>query len=88
MGRHDGSLFQVVFEGPEILVRRRWRHSQILADQFWKHFLKHYLPGLQARQKWRIEAVDLQVGDIVIVDRPSGLYARGTLNAFNISVTD
>lgn len=63
MGQRDASLPQVVYDSPEILGRRRWQHSQILADQFWKHFLKHYLPGLQACQKWRTEAVDLQVGD-------------------------
>lgn len=67
MGRRDASLPQVVYDGSEILGQRRWQHSQILADQFWKHFLKHYLPGLQARQKWRTEAVNLQVGDIVMI---------------------
>ncbi|XP_024865045.1 uncharacterized protein LOC119617585 [Kryptolebias marmoratus] len=55
MGRRDASLPQVVYDGPEILGRRRWRHSQNLADHFWHHFLKYYLPGLQARQKWQTE---------------------------------
>ncbi|KAJ8409961.1 hypothetical protein AAFF_G00210020 [Aldrovandia affinis] len=65
---HELLCNQVVYEGPEILGRRRWRHSQILADHFWKHFIKHYLPGLQACQKWRTEAAaDLQVGDIVMI---------------------
>lgn len=80
MGRRDTSLPQVVFEGPETLGRRRWRHSQILADHFWKHFLTHYLPGLQARQKWRTEAGELQVGEVVmIVDNqlPRALWPVG-----------
>lgn len=67
MGRRDASLPQVVYEGPEILGRRRWRHSQILADHFWQHFLKHYLPGLQVRQKWQTESANLQVGDVVMI---------------------
>lgn len=66
MGRWDASLPQVFYESPEILGRR-WYHSLVLADHFWKHFLKHYLPGLQARQKWRTDSVDLQVGDIVMI---------------------
>ncbi|XP_028298617.1 uncharacterized protein LOC114460934 [Gouania willdenowi] len=83
MGRRDASLPLVVYEGPEILGRRRWRHSQILADHFWQHFLKHYLPGLQARQKWKTESVNLQVGDVVmIVDSqlPRALWPVGKVS--------
>ena len=50
-----------------MLGQKRWRHSQILADHFWKHFLRYYLPGLQARQKWQTEAADLQVDDVVMI---------------------
>lgn len=67
MGRHNGSLPQVGYKGPEIMSRRRWRHSQILADHFWKHFLTYYLPGLQARQKWQTNTVDLQTGDVIMI---------------------
>ncbi|CAL9703965.1 unnamed protein product [Knipowitschia caucasica] len=83
MGRRDASLPQVVYEGPETLGRRRWRHSQILADHFWQHFLRHYLPGLQARQKWRTESVNLQVGEVaMIVDPqlPRALWPVGTVS--------
>lgn len=83
MGRRDASVPQVVYEGPEILGRRRWRHSQILADHFWQHFLKHYLPGLQARQKWQKESVNLQIGDVVmIVDNqlPRALWPVGKVS--------
>lgn len=80
MGRRDTSLPQVVYEGPDMLGRRRWKHSQILADHFWKHFLTHYLPGLQARQKWRTDTAELQVGEVVmIVDNqlPRALWPVG-----------
>ncbi|XP_076847529.1 uncharacterized protein LOC143493189 [Brachyhypopomus gauderio] len=80
MGRRDASLPQVVYDNSEILGRRRWRHSQILADQFWRTFLKHYLPGLQARLKWKTESANLQVGDVVmIVDNqlPRALWPVG-----------
>ncbi|XP_035990994.1 uncharacterized protein LOC110367597 [Fundulus heteroclitus] len=80
MGRRDASLPQVIYDSPEILGRRRWRHSQILADYFWQNFLKYYLPGLQARQKWQTESANLQVGDVVmIVDNqlPRALWPVG-----------
>ncbi|XP_071085478.1 uncharacterized protein [Haliotis cracherodii] len=47
--------------------RRRWKHVQFLADQFWKRWLKEYLPGLQLRQKWLQSTVNLKVGDIVLL---------------------
>ena len=31
---------------------RRWRHVQFLVDQFWKRWVREYLPTLQLRQKW------------------------------------
>ncbi len=52
MGRLDNSLPAVIYPKEEGLSRRRWRHSQVLADHFWSSFVRHYLPNLQARQKW------------------------------------
>ncbi|XP_049329393.1 uncharacterized protein LOC111189354 [Astyanax mexicanus] len=70
MGRRDASLPQVVYQNSEMLGRRRWRHSQLLADHFWKHFIQYYLPSLQARQKWRTEKQDLQLEDTVMIIDP------------------
>lgn len=42
MGRPDCSLPQVVYPESELLSRKRWRHTQVLADQFWKHFIRHF----------------------------------------------
>lgn len=33
-GRPDSSLPQAIYCSSELLGRRKWRHSQILADQF------------------------------------------------------
>lgn len=51
MGRRDASLPQVAY-APESMGQHRWRHSQILAHQFWTHFIRDYLPTLQSQQKW------------------------------------
>ncbi|KAL1258161.1 hypothetical protein QQF64_011405 [Cirrhinus molitorella] len=70
IGRRDASLPQVVYQNSEILSRRRWRHGQLLADHFWRHFLKYYLPSLQARQKWKTEKRALEIGDVVMIVDP------------------
>ena len=49
------------------MLRRRWRHCQYLADQFWRKWLKLYLPELQKRQKWTSANNNISVGDLVLV---------------------
>lgn len=70
IGRRDASLPQVVYQESKILSRRRWRHSQLLAEHFWRHFLKYYSPSLQARQKWKTEKKSLESGDVVMIVDP------------------
>ncbi|XP_061128044.1 uncharacterized protein LOC133149871 isoform X1 [Syngnathus typhle] len=69
MGRHDSSLPQAVYD-PSDLGRRRWRHSQFIADRFWASFISHYLPGLQERSKWRKDGKALSIGDVVLIVDP------------------
>ncbi|XP_010778490.1 polycomb protein SCMH1-like [Notothenia coriiceps] len=38
MGRRDASLPQAVYGDCDLLGRRRWKHSQVLADHFWAQF--------------------------------------------------
>ncbi len=80
MGRPDNSLPPVVYPATEIMGRRRWRQSQVLADQFWSSFIRNYLPTLQSRSKWNSEVGNLSSGDIVmLVDHqvPRALWLVG-----------
>ncbi|KAI4903701.1 hypothetical protein NFI96_008893, partial [Prochilodus magdalenae] len=70
MGQRDVSLPQVVYHNSELLSRRRWRHSQVLADHFWRHFIKYYLPSLQARQKWQNEKEGIRIGETIMIIDP------------------
>ena len=57
--------------------RERWKQAQKLADEFWKRWLKEYLPSLQERQKWLTPKRNLQEGDIVLMmkeDSPRGQW--------------
>ncbi|XP_076733061.1 uncharacterized protein LOC143413643 [Maylandia zebra] len=67
MGRRDASLPQAVYGTREELGRRKWRHSQVIADRFWTQFIQRYLPGLQPRQKWNQTTPPLKVGQTVMV---------------------
>lgn len=47
-------------------ARKRWRHIQYLAEQFWNRWRREYLSNIATRQRWHISRRNLKVGDIVI----------------------
>ena len=47
-------------------MRRSWRFSQIVAEQFWHRWLTLYLPWLQVRSKWVKQNPNVEVGDLVL----------------------
>ncbi|XP_036070983.1 uncharacterized protein LOC118599568 [Oryzias melastigma] len=67
MGRRDASLPQAVYASSDLLTKRRWRHSQILADHFWSNFIRRHLPDLQRRSKWHSDTDNLTTGQVVMV---------------------
>lgn len=84
MGRLDPCTPQVVYSDTELPCRRRWRHCQVLADQFWIYFIKNYLPSLQNRSKWQQDQEDICVGNIVLVvdqQLPRALWLVGKVTA-------
>ncbi|PIK37642.1 hypothetical protein BSL78_25513 [Apostichopus japonicus] len=46
---------------------RRWRQVQYLSDQFWKRWVREYLPLLQTRQRWSRPKRNFAVDDLVLV---------------------
>jgi len=65
--RSDTSLPPGVFRREDMYGRRRWRQAQYLADQFWKRWVREYLPLLQERVKWNKPRRNVAVGDIVLI---------------------
>ena len=49
------------------ISRRRWIQAQYLINQFWKRWVREYVPALMERQKWLTHKRDMQVGDEVLV---------------------
>ena len=63
------------FVKEDMLFRKKWRQTQMLADYFWRRWLREYVPALQERQKWHKPRRNAQVGDLLLVvdqDLPSG----------------
>ena len=62
------------------IYRKRWRYIQHLADQFWRRWLKEYLPNLQARSKWTEEKPNVKKGDVVLIcdeNTPRNVWPMG-----------
>ena len=55
------------FVREDVYGKKRWRHVQYLAEQFWSHWRKEYLANIALRQRWHAPRRNLQVGDIVII---------------------
>ena len=66
--------------------KKKWRHVQLLANQFWTRSQREYFALLQARQKWSKESVNFKVGDIVLVSddcAPRGCWPLGRVAVIN-----
>lgn len=61
---------QVVYPESELLSHRRWRHTQVLADQFCGTFIRHYLPALQTHTKWQKDTPSLEPGFVAMIVDP------------------
>ncbi|XP_057704715.1 uncharacterized protein LOC130923208 [Corythoichthys intestinalis] len=91
MGRRDSSLPQAVYDSTNLLGTRRWKHSQLLADHFWSTFIRHYLPCLQERQKWRKDGKQLSAGQVVLIvdpQLPRSLWPVGKVTQTHPGVDD
>ena len=50
----------------DMYARKRWRHVQYLAEQFWGRWRREYLYNIATRQRWHTPRKNLTVGDIVM----------------------
>ncbi|KFD67555.1 hypothetical protein M514_20232 [Trichuris suis] len=80
MGRSVPDLAPDVICTEDISLKKRWRYSEFLANQFWKRWIKEYLPTLMGRRKWFTQQRNLRNDDVVIViepDMPRGKWSLG-----------
>jgi hypothetical protein len=55
------------FETDDIYSRKRWKHSQVIAEEFWKVWKTEYLDLIMKRPKWLKERENITPGDIVLI---------------------
>ena len=64
-------------DGDAETTRRRWRRLLQLSSEFWRRWIREYLPTLQGRQKWTEQAENLREGELVLLvdpNAPRGLW--------------
>ena len=83
MGRRDPSSPPVIYDERERLRRRKWRYSQVLADQFWRRFVRYYLPMMQSREKWQRDVRNLKMGDVVMIADPHLVRAQWPIGSIS-----
>ncbi|XP_036340607.1 uncharacterized protein LOC118749962 [Rhagoletis pomonella] len=50
-----------------VAIRKQYRISQQLKNQFWHRWIKEYLPTLTKRTKWFAPQPEVKTGDVVII---------------------
>ena len=66
-GRASSNLTPGEFVQQDMSLRRRWRHSQFLAGQFWRRWRREYVRHLIERGKWRNIQRNIRCGDLVLI---------------------
>ncbi|XP_045023699.1 uncharacterized protein LOC116925000 [Daphnia magna] len=61
---HQAPDSESAFDG---LSRRKWKQAQFITDQFWRRWMREYLPSLIERKKWDKSVRPLRVGDNVLI---------------------
>jgi hypothetical protein len=70
------------FSDRDFSLRKQWRISQKLADNFWSRWVKKYIPSLVKRSKWHEKSIPMTVGDIVVIadgDGPRNNWPLGRI---------
>lgn len=67
IGSSNGSKPPGLFTDADLVLRKNWRKTQLLADLFWKRWIREYLPTITRREKWFNRVKPIEIGDIVII---------------------
>ena len=67
LGRSNPAIPLDVVTDKDLCSRKRWRHAQVMAQHFWKRWLREYLPKLTERRKWNRFTRNVREGDLVLV---------------------
>ena len=78
-----GSSSGLPVVGPcEHAGRQTWRTSQAIADEFWRRWIKEYLPTLAPRGNSQNKTINVEPGDLVVImdsNLPRNVWPRGVI---------
>ena len=69
-GQIGGHFAPTSCDETDFNLRKRWRRIQELVRHFWSRWMREWLPGLNARQKWFQTQRDVQIVDVMLVISP------------------
>jgi hypothetical protein len=72
----------------DLTLGKRWIKANQLAEQFWRRWVKEYLPNLQTAHRWLRQGKNLHRGDVVLLgdgDRPRGRWPKGVVEEAHTS---
>lgn len=69
LGSSNGMRAWVQFDDSSTVLKNCWQLSQAMANQFWKQWIRDYLPSSR-RTKWFEKVKPVEVGDVVILVDP------------------
>ena len=67
------------FQREDLYCRKQWKRVQYLTNEFWSRWKQEFLQNLQLRHKWVHPQRNLQVNDVVISKKDSGVRNRWPL---------
>lgn len=71
------------FEEKDVTARQQWKRAQVLADIFWRRWVKEYMPLLQHRREPTSTGTQPKIGDLVIIcdgNLPRNIWPRGRVS--------
>ncbi|XP_065094960.1 uncharacterized protein LOC135716025 [Ochlerotatus camptorhynchus] len=67
LGSANGLRSWAPLDDSPVLLRNCWKQPQMIADAFWKQWVRDYLRTITRRTKWFTPVKPITVGDLVII---------------------
>ena len=67
LSRGSVNLPPGLFDKRDSYARRRWAQTQYLANEFWRRWVREFLPNITYRQKWQQRRRNLKLEEIVFI---------------------
>ncbi|XP_039451578.1 uncharacterized protein LOC120430530 [Culex pipiens pallens] len=80
LGSSNGTKPLTLLDNSAAAVRRGCTLSQVMANQFWRRWIRDYLPEITRRSKWYQNVKPIEVGDIVVIadsNHPRNCWPKG-----------